>query len=491
MDIILAVDAGTSGVRTVAYDNGVRIVDSSYRELTQYFPNPGEVEHDAAEITELAVSTLREVASRAQKNGHHVIAVGITNQRETTVAFDQENGQLLHRAIVWQDRRGAPLCDALEHDGHGPLVRATTGLVLDPYFSATKMKWLLNHGTLDTATSPRLATIDSWLLWSLSGGARGGVFATEASNASRTLLMDLATLDWSPAMSSLFGVTRDLLAPIQPSCSHFGTISGDVAPELEGVPITGILGDQQAALFGQACFSPGVIKATYGTGAFILANVGTTVPGVIDGLVSTVAWDLGDFGATTYAVEGSAFVAGAAVQWLRDEMGFISSSDELEALATSVSDSAGALFVPAFTGLGSPFWRSDARGSITGLSRGVRRAHLARALVEALAFQVRAMTDAFALNGIALRELRADGGAAAMDLLMELQATNSRLPVLRSSSLEATARGAATIAGLGVGFWNSLDELAGLWQCERTFEPSDSLFADSGYATWSRAVDRA
>ena len=491
MDIILALDAGTSGVRTVAFDQTTRIVDSSYRELTQYFPNPGEVEHDAAEITELAVSTLREVATNAQKKGHQVVAVGITNQRETTVAFDQENGQLLHRAIVWQDRRGTAMCEALARDGHGPLVRATTGLVLDPYFSATKMKWLLDHDVLDTATSPRLATIDSWLLWSLSGGANGGVFATEASNASRTLLMDLATLDWSPAMTTLFGVTRDLLAPIKPSSSHFGGISGDVVPELAGAPITGILGDQQAALFGQACFSPGVIKATYGTGAFILANVGTSVPGVVDGLVSTVAWNLGDFGSVTYAVEGSAFVAGAAVQWLRDEMGFISNSNELEALARSVDDSAGALFVPAFTGLGSPFWRSDARGAITGLSRGVGRAHIARALVEALAFQVRAMTEAFATNGIALRELRADGGAAAMDLLMELQATNSRLPVLRSASLEATSRGAATIAGLGVGFWNSLDELVGLWQCERTFQPGDPLFADSGYAAWSRAVERA
>jgi glycerol kinase len=292
-------------------------------------------------------------------------------------------------------------------------------------------------------------------------------------------------------MTTLFGVGSDLLAPIQPSCSHFGSISGDVLPKLAGVPITGILGDQQAALFGQACFSPGVIKATYGTGAFILANVGPAVPGVFDGLVSTVAWDLGDQVPVTYAVEGSAFVAGAAVQWLRDEMGFISSSDELEALARSVDDSAGANFVPAFTGLGSPFWRSDARGAITGLSRGVGRAHIARALIEALAFQVRAMTDAFATNGIALREIRADGGAAAMDLLMELQATNSRLPVLRSASLEATSRGAATIAGLGVGFWNSLDELSELWHCERTFEPGDPLFVDGGYASWSRAVERA
>jgi glycerol kinase len=491
VDIILALDAGTSGVRTVAFDQNVRIVDSSYRELTQHFPRPGEVEHEASEITQLAVATLREVATNVLKDGHHVAALGITNQRETTVAFDRESGQLFHRAIVWQDRRGAPTCDEMALAGHGPLVRSTTGLVLDPYFSATKMKWLLDQGSLDGAKAPSLATVDTWLLWTLSGGANGGVFATEPSNASRTMLMDLATLDWSATMTSLFSVPSELLAPIRPSTTHFATISDDVIPELRGVPITGILGDQQAALFGQACFKPGVIKATYGTGAFILANAGDCVPGVYDGLLSTVAWDLGDYGATTYAVEGSAFVAGAAVQWLRDEMGFLSNSDELEALATSVADSAGALFVPAFTGLGSPFWRSDARGSITGLSRGLGRANIARALVEALAYQVRAMTDAFEENGLTLHELRADGGAAAMDLLLELQATNSRLPVLRSASLEATSRGAATAAGLAVGLWGSLEELGELWQCDQRFTPGDPLFVDLGYAAWRRAVDRA
>ena len=491
MDIILALDAGTSGVRTVAFDQTVRIVDSSYRELTQHFPRPGQVEHDGSEITDLAVATLREVAANARRNGHHVAALGIANQRETTVAFDRESGQLLHRAIVWQDRRGATMCDEMEVAGHGPLVRSTTGLVLDPYFSATKMKWLLDHGVLDGAESPSLATIDTWLLWSLSGGPNGGAFATEPSNASRTMLMDLATLDWSLSMTSLFAVPNELLAPIRPSTTNFATISADVIPELGGVPITGILGDQQAALFGQACFSPGVIKATYGTGAFVLANAGDSVPGVYDGLLSTVAWDLGDYGPATYAVEGSAFVAGAAVKWLRDEMGFLSSSDELEALATSVADSAGALFVPSFTGLGSPFWRSDARGSISGLSRGVGRGHVARALVEALAYQVRAMTDAFQENGLALHELRADGGAAAMNLLLELQATNSRLPVLRSASLEATSRGAASVAGLAVGLWSSLEELGELWRCDQRFTPAEPLFVDLGYAAWRRAVDRA
>jgi glycerol kinase len=491
VDLILALDAGTTGVRAVAFDKSVQIIDSSYRELTQYFPNPGEVEHDAHEIVELAIATLREVASRAQRAGHRVLSVGITNQRETTVAFDRENGQLSHRAIVWQDRRCAPTCEALEKQGHGPRVRATTGLVLDPYFSATKMKWLLDHGALDDATTPALATIDTWLLWSLSGGANGGAFVTEPSNASRTLLMDLKTRAWSSDMSRLFGVPGELLADIKPSAANFATISADLVPELLDVPITGILGDQQAALFGQACFAPGVVKATYGTGAFILANAGSAMPGVFEGLISTVAWDLGQFGPVTYAVEGSAFVAGAAVQWLRDEMGFFSNSSELEPLALSVADSAGAMFVPAFTGLGSPFWRSDARGSITGLSRGVGRGNIARALIEGLAYQVRAMTDAFANNGLALRELRADGGAAAMDLLMQLQATNSRLPVRRSTSLEATARGAATIAGLRVGMWQSTQELEGLWTSDKQFDPADTLFVDLGYAAWSRAVEHA
>jgi glycerol kinase len=353
------------------------------------------------------------------------------------------------------------------------------------------MHWYLRQHLMDDLVVPSFATVDTWLVWWLTGGVDGGVFVTEPSNASRTMLMDLESLDWSPAMCSLFGVDSSMLADIRPSTTSFGTVSADVIPELAGVPITGILGDQQAALFGQACFQPGVVKATYGTGAFILANVGDTSPGVFEGLVTSVAWDLGAFGPATYAVEGSAFVAGAAVQWMRDELHFFDHANQLEALATSVPDSAGVQFVPAFTGLGSPFWRSDARGAITGLSRGAGRAHIARALVEALAYQVRAMTDAFANGGIKLAEIRADGGAAAMDLLMQLQATNSRLPVLRSRSLEATARGAATVAGLEIGVWGSLDEIAELWEYDRRFDPTDPLVEDQGYQSWSRAVERA
>ena len=491
MELILALDAGTTGMRTVAFDRAAQPVASAYRELTQFFPEPGWVEHDAAEIADLAVATLREVATHAHDHGHKVVAIGITNQRETTVAFDRETGHLAHRAIVWQDRRSAPYCEQLERGGQGGLVRATTGLVLDSYFSATKMKWLLEAGVLDTATSPSLCTIDTWLLWSLSGASDGGVYLTEPSNASRTMLMDLDTLDWSSAMTALFDVPPATLADIRPSTTNFATVSGEVVPELAGVPITGVLGDQQAALFGQACFSPGMIKATYGTGAFVLANAGDSSPGVFDGLITSVAWDLGAFGPAAYCVEGSAFVAGAGVQWLRDELGFIEESQDLEALATSVASSEGVTFVPAFTGLGSPFWRSDARGSITGLSHGSKRAHVARALLEARAFQVRAMTEALGVAGIELGELRADGGAAAMDTLMQLQATNSRLVVARSASLEATARGAATVAGLEIGVWHSLDQLGELWKCDRRFSPEDPTFVDPGYEAWLRACQRA
>jgi glycerol kinase len=490
MDLVLALDAGTTGVRTVAFDPHLEVLDQSYRELNQFFPSPGEVEHDPEEIARLAVTTLRDVARRVREAGHEVVAIGITNQRETTVGFDRESGTPLQRAIVWQDRRTADLCQALEDEGHGPAVRTTTGLVLDSYFSATKMRWMLDRGVADAATQPSFSTVDTWLLWTLTGGADGGVYSTEPSNASRTMLMDLTTLDWSMPMMALFGVTASMLADVRPSASRFGAVSPEVVPELAGVPITGVLGDQQSALFGQACFSPGLVKATYGTGAFVLANAGTSVPAVIDGLVTTVAWDLGAFGPASYALEGSAFVAGAAVQWLRD-LGIIAASDELEALALSVPDAAGAQFIPAFTGLGSPFWRADARGAITGLSRGVGRGQIARALVEALAYQVRAMTDAFRTGGVELRELRCDGGAAAMDLLLSLQATNSKVTTLRSSTLEATARGAASVAGLEIGLWGSLDELEATWHSASRFEPEDSLVADARYADWCRALARA
>ncbi len=487
MDIALALDAGTSGVRAISLTPTGRVADVAYRELSQHYPRPGWVEHDAAEIASLAVTVLDEVARAVHDRGDTVAALGITNQRETVVAVDRESPTPLHRALVWQDRRGEKRCETLSADGAQERVRAVTGLVIDPYFSATKMAWLIEHGALDSAKSPGLATIDTWLVWWLSGHANGGAWSSEPSNASRTLLMDLATCEWSREMARLFGVDAALLAPIVASNARRAQVSADVVPALAGVPITGVLGDQQAALFGQSCFSPGMVKATYGTGAFVLANAGTTVPPVAEGLLTTVAWDDGE---VVYAYEGSSFVAGAAVQWLRDEMGMIERSSDLEALAASVSDSAGVFVVPAFAGLGSPFWRADARGSITGLSRGAGRAQIARALVEALAYQVRAITDAFAAHGLGLTELRADGGAAAMDLLMQLQATNSRVTVRRSANLEATANGAAALAGEAVGLWGR-EELANAWSSQADFAPQDPLFVDLGYEGWLRAASRA
>ena len=437
------------------------------------------------------MATLRDVANHVRGSGHTIVALGITNQRETTVAFDRETGHLEHRALVWQDRRTAPYCDQLVELGHADLVRRTTGLVLDAYFSATKMRWLLEHGALDAAVSPSLCTVDTWLLWWLSGADDGGVFVTEPSNASRTMLMDLDTLEWSSDMTSLFDVPTSMLADIRPSTTNFATVSGAIVPELAGVPVTGVLGDQQAALFGQACFSPGLVKATYGTGAFVLANAGTQFAGGLgwsdhERRVGPRRLRAGD------VLRGRVRVRrwrGGAVVARRTRLH--RECARPRAARVSVTSSEGVAFVPAFTGLGSPFWRGEARGSITGLSQRSNRAHIARALVEALAFQVRAMTNAFESAGIALRELRADGGAAAMDSLMQLQATASRLSVARSRSLEATARGAATIAGLEIGYWHSLEQLAELWELDRSFAPEDPSFLDASYAAWLRACERA
>jgi glycerol kinase len=396
--------------------------------------------------------------------------------------------------------------------GHLPTVRALTGLVLDPYFSATKAAWMLHHGNLALAADdPRLAlcTVDSWVLWNLTGGPRGGVYATDPSNASRTLLFDTGALAWSDELCALFGVPPHTLPEVRPSAGTFGTTAlgdlGTVSTVFDGVPVCGVLGDQQAALFGQACFDPGMAKVTYGTGSFVLANAGPRRPAPPEGLLVSCAWDLGEHadgtrGPVAYALEGSSFVSGAAVQWLRDGLGIIDSADELEPLASSVPDSAGVTFVPALSGLGSPWWDPHARGLVTGLTRGSGRAQLARACVEAMAFQVRDMTDAMATSlsgqGTAsagpLSALRADGGAATMDLLLTLQAEHSRVPVSRPASLESTALGAATAAGLAAGVWSSLEELADLWVLEAVFEPQlPAELADATYAVWRRAVEKS
>ena len=502
---VVAIDAGTTGVRALVVDQHAEVADVAYRELTQHFPRPGWVEHDPAEIWESVRATLAEVGGRLAESGEAVAAIGITNQRETLVAFDRSTGRPLHRAIVWQDRRTAPLCAELTEAGHLPLVRATTGLVLDPYFSATKAAWLLHHGELPlTASDPGLSfcTVDSFILWNLTGGTAGGTYATDPSNASRTLLLDTATLAWSPELCDLFGVPAHTLPEVRPSAGRFGAAAladlGPASAVLDGVPVSGVLGDQQAALFGQACFAPGMVKVTYGTGSFALANAGPDRPPAPEGLTVSCAWDLGDHAPEShrrvaYALEGSAFVSGAAIQWLRDGLGIIASAAEAGPLAASVPDSGGVTFVPALTGLGSPWWDPQARGIITGLTRGAGRAQIARACVEAMAFQVRDMTDAMAAaSPHPLSALRADGGAAAMDLLLELQAEQSRMPVARPRSLESTALGAATVAGLAEGVWSSLDELTALWAAEAVFEPQlPAELADAGHAAWRRAVEKS
>jgi glycerol kinase len=502
---IVAIDAGTTGIRALAVDaTTAHVTDVAYRELTQHYPQPGYVEHDPTEILAAVRATLAEVGARLAGQGETVAAIGLTNQRETLVAFDRATGQPLHNAIVWQDRRTAALCRQLVAEGHLPMVRAHTGLVLDSYFTATKITYLLRDRDLALKPdSPTLAfgTVDSWILWHLTGGPDGGVFATDPSNASRTLLLDTATLAWSPELAALFEVPLHTLAEVRPSAGPFGTMApGALGPGgevFDGVPITAILGDQQAALFGQACFDPGLVKVTYGTGSFALANAGPIRPDGPDGLTVSVAWNLGDHAGerppVSYALEGSAFVSGAAIQWLRDGLGIIADASEIGPLAESVTDSGGVTFVPALTGLGSPWWDPTARGIITGITRGAGRAQIARACVEAMAFQVRAMTDAMAAaSPYPLSMLRADGGAAAMNLLLQLQAEQSRMPVARPRSLESTALGAATLSGLVAGTWESVDALAALWSASETFEPELPVeLTDAVYAVWQRAVERA
>jgi len=492
--VVVAIDAGTTGVRALVVTADGTVADSAYRELAQHFPRPGWVEHDPIEIWDSVVDTLGEVTARLDPATAALRAVGLTNQRETVVAWDRSTGQPAHRAIVWQDRRTAGLCRELEDAGHLPLVRERTGLVLDPYFSASKMRWLLTDGGVEPGPNLALGTIDSWILWNLTGGTSGGLFATDATNASRTMLFDIVVRRWSDDLCDLFSVPRRSLPEVHPSCGRFGQIHPEIfgtASPLSGVPVSGLAGDQHAALFGQACFDSGMAKVTYGTGSFILANAGGSCPPPVDGLVTTIGWDLGTDGAAAigadggtagpngdgrspvaYALEGSVFTSGAAIQWLRDGLGIIGSAAELEPLARSVESSEGVVVVPAFTGLGSPHFDPWARGTIVGLSRGLGRAHLARAVVEAISLQVRDVLTAMeGSGGVGVTALRADGGASAMTLLLQLQADQTRLPVSRPAAVETTAIGAAMLAGLAEGVWGSLDALSDLWQPDVTCEP--------------------
>ena len=482
MDALLALDQGTSSSRALVFDRSGRLLASAQRELTQHYPQPGWVEHDAEEIWFGQAQCAREALAKA---GVKVAAIGITNQRETTVLWDRVTGEPLHKAIVWQDRRTADFCETLRSQGLEPRVRAITGLVLDPYFSATKLRWLLDNvpGARERAARGELAfgTVDSWLLWKLTDGK---VHATDASNASRTLLFDIHRGDWSDELLAAFDIPRSLLPEVKPSAGVYGQ-----AVEF-GIPIAGIAGDQQAALFGQAALTPGQAKNTYGTGCFLLMHTGNQARTSTQGLVTTRAAQVD--AAAQYALEGSVFVGGAVVQWLRDGLKAIGGSGEVQALAQSVPDAGGVVFVPAFAGLGAPYWRPDARGALLGLTRGTTQAHIARAALESIAFQSAALLAAMNADVGArerLTELRVDGGASANDLLMQFQADLLGIPVLRPKVIETTALGAALLAGLGAGVYASTQEIGAIWQLDRAFEPHMSRDeAGARLAEWDKAV---
>ena len=493
MGVVVAIDAGTTGVRSRAVFRDGREVVASYREFTQHYPQPGWVEHDATEIWEAVRATLTELVHELEEP---IAAIGITDQRETVVAWDRRTGEPRHRAIVWQDRRTAARCDELADAGHLELVRRTTGLVLDPYFSGTKLEWLLRPsdqggGGVETDEHLAVGTIDTWLLWQLTGGQ---VHATEPSNASRTMLFDIGELAWSEELCDLLGVPGAALPEVRPSSGRFGTTAVGVGVPA-GIPISGVAGDQQAALFGQACFEPGMTKNTYGTGSFVLMNVGQECPEPVEGLLTTVAWSLGsvDAASTSYALEGAIFVTGAAVQWLRDGLEIIDEAAETGPLAESVPDTGGVVLVPAFTGLGSPWWDPYARGAIVGITRGTTRAHLARATVESMVFQTRDVVDAMsAASGREVLAMRVDGGASVMPLLLQLQADQLQVPVSRPTVQETTALGAAYLAGLAEGVWSSPDEVRENWVLDVEVEPAaDRDAVDAAHATWLRAVERA
>jgi glycerol kinase len=490
--VLLAIDAGTTGVRSLAINTSGRAIATSYREFPQHFPQPGWVEHDAQDIWRVTQETLRDVSAQMRDADEQIAAIGITNQRETVVVWDRTTAQPLARAIVWQDRRTAERCDALRAAGHEPDIRRLTGLVLDPYFSATKLEWLLRNGAV-AASDPNLAfgTVDSWLLWNLTGGSSGGVHATDPSNASRTMLYDIGACEWSDHLCGLFGIPRSCLPDVMPSSGRFGVTDPDCAAGL-AVPVGGIAGDQQSALFGQACVEPGMTKNTYGTGSFVLTNVGTTMPDPVEGLLTTIAWSLTP-GRTTYAMEGAIFVTGAAVQWMRDGLGVIENAAETGPLAASVPDSGGVYLVPAFTGLGAPWWDPYARGTIVGLTRGSTRAHLARAVIEAMAFQTADVVDAITrASGTALSEMRIDGGASVMDLLCQFQADLIGVPVRRAASQEITALGAAYLAGVAEGVWDSAADVNAHWHAGDSFTPAMADDERERRVTeWHRAVERS
>ncbi len=483
---MIAIDAGTTGIRSRAVFTDGRRGVSAYQEFTQHFPRPGWVEHDADEIWAAVRTTLGDVVGRV--GAAEVAGIGITNQRETVVAWDRSTGEPYGRAIVWQDRRTAGRCDELAAAGALDLVRARTGLVLDPYFSGTKFEWLLNEGGVPASGDLALGTIDAWLIWNLTGGE---VVATDATNASRTMLFDITSRRWDDELCELLHVPIAALPDVVASSGRIGVTSARSGVPA-GIPVSGVAGDQQAALFGQACFTSGMAKNTYGTGSFVLMNVGATPPPPAEGLLTTVAWTLAD-GTVAYALEGSIFSTGSAIQWLRDGLGVIGAAAEVGPLAASVDDSGGVYVVPAFSGLGSPWWDPYARGTIVGITRGTTRAHVARAVVESMAFQTRDAVDAMVrASGTPLRELRVDGGASVMDGLLQFQADQLGATVQRPTEPETTAIGAAYLAALAEGVLPDLAAVAASWRLDASFEPGgDRTAADVAHATWLRAVERS
>ena len=486
MTIILAIDAGTTGVRTLAVDDSGEIISSSYKEFTQYFPEPGWVEHDAEEIWNSVQTTMANVVATLTQP---IAAIGITNQRETAVVWDRETSLPLHRALVWQDRRTASRCEELETEGWLSTVRKSTGLILDPYFSATKLEWILRN--LPKKKKLAFGTIDSWLIWKLTGGK---VHATDASNASRTMLFNINDLKWDNELLDLFGVTESYLPEVRASNGDFGRTSKNASCG-SGIPIRGIAGDQQASLFGHAAFSIGDAKNTYGTGSFVLMNVGGDSPEPVEGLLSTVAWLLKtpDSTTPTYALEGSIFSTGATVQWLRDGLGIISEVSELETLALQCSNTGDVHIVPAFTGLGSPWWDPHARGVLIGITRGTGKAQIARAVIESMVYQTRDVADAMQnASKHKIQNMRVDGGASVMDLLLQLQADQLQVPVLRSHSKEVTALGVAYLAGLSIGIWGSLTEISNKWKLDvKVLPEKEKKVCDAEHSRWLQAVSRS
>ena len=490
MPYILPLDQGTTSSRAIVFDRDGAIRAIAQKEFTQMFPSPGWVEHDPQEIWASQIGVAVEALGRAQLRPKDVAAIGITNQRETTIVWDRETGEPIHHAIVWQDRRTADFCERLKAEGAGDLIQARTGLLIDAYFSASKIRWLLDNvpGARARAQAGKLAfgTVDTWLVWKLTSGA---CHVTDVSNASRTMLFNVHTLQWDDELLRLFDIPPGLLPSVRSSSEVYGQVSTSLG--IEQVPVAGIAGDQQAALFGQMCRTPGMSKNTYGTGCFLLQNIGTSPIRSHQQLVTTVAWQVG--GRTEYALEGSVFIGGAVVQWVRDGLGFVRTAADIEPLAASVADNGGVYLVPAFAGLGAPHWDPYARGTIVGITRGTTAGHIARAALESIAYQVSDLLDAMAADArIPLTELRVDGGAASNNTLMQFQADLLGVPVVRPVVTETTALGAAYLAGLAVGFWPSVDAISGQWKVDRRFEPAMPRGATTALRErWTEALRRS